>query len=63
MNTAREETMHYDARWHAQGLRWIASLLESAAAYLESTVHESHEHCTPPNCVEQVRLRAHLRGF
>ncbi len=63
MNTARENTMSYVARWHADGLRWIAGLLESAAIYLDSTVHETTEDHASLNCVEEVRLRAHLRGL
>ena len=55
--------MHFEATWHAQGLRWIASLLESAASHLESTAHESKDECIGPNSVESVRLRAHLRGL
>ncbi|MFZ3322742.1 MAG: hypothetical protein WA190_10250 [Usitatibacter sp.] len=55
--------MHFEAPWHAQGLRWIASLLESAAALLERSAHEVRDECTGPNCVEKVRLRAHLRGL
>ena len=50
-------------QWHAKGLRWLASLLQSAAAHLESTVHEAPGDCAPLNCVEEVRLRAHLRGL
>ena len=52
-----------DIQWHAQGLRWLAGLLESAAAYLESNVHEVTGDSAAPNCVERVRLRAHLRGL
>lgn len=55
--------MHYDTAWHAQGLRWIASILESAAAYLERTSREAKEDCLGPNRVEEVRLRVHLRGL
>ncbi len=55
--------MHFDAMWYAQGLRWIASLVESAAARIESRMHEAQNGCTGPNCVEEVRLRAHLRGL
>jgi hypothetical protein len=63
MNMTREHTMTYDGRWHAQGLRWVAGLLESAAEYLESTVHEAGDDAAALNCVEEVRLRAHLRGL
>jgi hypothetical protein len=52
-----------NARWHAGGLRWLASLLQSAAAYLESAAPEATGDCAPPNCVDSVRLRAHLRGL
>jgi hypothetical protein len=63
MMTAREDTMTYEVRWHAQGLRWLAGLLDSAATYLESNVHEVKYDCAAPNHVEEVRLRAHLRGL
>ncbi|HEX3061556.1 MAG TPA: hypothetical protein VHP55_02765 [Usitatibacter sp.] len=55
--------MHFEAAWHADGLRWIATILEDIADYLERPDHEaaasSHEH---PG-VEEARLRVHLRGF
>jgi hypothetical protein len=64
MNVLPEDIMHIDANaaWHAQGLRWIASLLETAAARIE-TAHETQDDCDGPNCVERIRLRAHLRGL
>ncbi|HEY2627564.1 MAG TPA: hypothetical protein VGI57_00480 [Usitatibacter sp.] len=52
-----------NTRWHAEGLKWLASLLQTAAAYLERTTHEVKDEYSSPNCVEQVRLRAHLRGL
>jgi hypothetical protein len=55
--------MHFDAQWYAQGLRWIASLVETAAARIESNMHEAQAECPGPNCVEETRLRAHLRGL
>lgn len=55
--------MHFEAAWHAQGLRWIAGLLESAASLLERTAHEATDACTDASCVDEVRLRAHLRGL
>jgi ketosteroid isomerase-like protein len=55
--------MHFHASWHAQGLRWIADLFESAARFLERTAHEGKEEIVEANCVEKVRLRAHLRGL
>jgi len=63
MNLHSENVMRFDATWHAQGLRWIASVLESAATRLEAAAHESQAGCEGPNCVEEVRLRAHLRGL
>jgi len=55
--------MHFDTQWYAQGLRWIANLVETAAARIESNLHETRDDCTGPNCVEKTRLRAHLRGL
>ena len=55
--------MHFEAAWHAQGLRWIAGLLEAVATNLERTAHETKDECVDPTCVDEVRLRAHLRGL
>lgn len=54
--------MHFEAAWHAQGLRWIAAVLEGLAAFLE---RKGHEPVAPQgdDWIEQARLRAHLRGF
>ena len=48
--------------WHAEGLRWIAGVLEDVAEYLERPDHEATP-CEEPDCVGQTRLRVHLRGF
>jgi len=56
--------MHFEASWHAQGLRWIASLLESLAEMLERPdVETPAAHRAPDYGVEQTRLRVHLRGL
>jgi hypothetical protein len=56
--------MHFEASWHAQGLRWIASLLERLAEVLErNPVEPSAAHRAPDYCVEQTRLRVHIRGL
>jgi len=55
--------MHFNAPWHAQGLHWIANLIETAARFLERTAHEAATDCSGPNSVEEVRLRVHLRGL
>lgn len=56
--------MHFEATWHAQGLRWIASLLESTAEVLEQTAAAER---LPANDsgdrVDEIRLRARLRGL
>ena len=55
--------MHFEAAWHAQGLRWIATVLEDVAAFLERTGHEPVAPQGEADWIEQARLRAHLRGF
>ena len=55
--------MHFHANWYAEGLRWIAGLMQSAATRLEENVHEAREDCAGPDCVEEIRLRVHLRGL
>jgi len=54
--------MHFEAAWHAEGLRWIATVLEDVADFLERPDHETAP-CHEPDCVGEARLRAHLRGF
>ena len=50
--------------WHAEGLRWIASILEDAAAALERNApHEALPSSDPASSVEESRVRVHLRGF
>ena len=61
--TMKEAIMHFNAPWHAEGLRWIAGLFESAADLLETTSHETDAGSDAGNSVEEIRLRAHLRGF
>ena len=55
--------MHFQAAWHAQGLRWIASILEGAAEFLERDEPEPLQCEEPQQCVAETRLRVHLRGF
>ncbi len=55
--------MHFEAAWHAEGLRWIASVLEDAAEFLETTGAEPLPRDDPHDTVDQARLRVHLRGF
>jgi len=55
--------MHFEASWNAQGLRWVASLLERLAEFLERPAVEP---ATPSNAserIEQTRLRVHVRGL
>ena len=55
--------MYPQTAWHAEGLRWIASLLEDAAQALErNNAHEALPDAEA-NSVEESRLRVHLRGF
>ena len=55
--------MRFEAAWHAEGLRWIASILEDAAEFLEREAPErlNREDCSDD--VAQTRLRVHLRGL
>jgi hypothetical protein len=55
--------MHFEPTWHAEGLRWIASVLEDAAEFLERESPEPGPSNEPPHSVEQTRLRVHLRAF
>jgi hypothetical protein len=55
--------MHFEPAWHAQGLRWIASLLETTADALERPTHESLPANDPEESIEEARLRVHLRGL
>ena len=55
--------MHFEAAWHAQGLRWIATVLEDVAVFLERTDHEPVAPQGEADPIEQARLRVHLRGF
>ena len=54
--------MYNETAWHAEGLRWIADVLEDVADFLERSDHETTP-CREPDCVGETRLRAHLRGF
>lgn len=55
--------MHFEAAWHAQGLRWIAAVLQDVAGFLERSGHEPAVTGREPDSVETTRLRVHLRGF
>ena len=55
--------MHFEAVWHAQGLRWMASILESTADALESAAHDAMPAHDPERDIEEMRLRQHLRGL
>ena len=48
-----------------QALRpaWITIAPRPEAANDPHGIHEAHDECAGPNCVEKVRLRAHLRGL
>ncbi|HXF79245.1 MAG TPA: hypothetical protein VN598_10315 [Usitatibacter sp.] len=55
--------MYPETAWHAEGLRWIANVLEDVAQFLERPDHEPAAPCHEADCVRDTRLRAHLRGF
>lgn len=55
--------MTTESAWHAEGLRWIAGILQDAAAFLEREPAEELPPEEPQHCVAQTRLRVHLRGF
>jgi len=55
--------MTAESAWHVEGLRWIASVLVDAAEFLEREGPEPLLANEPAHCVEQTRLRVHLRGF
>jgi hypothetical protein len=59
--------MHFNASWHASGLRWIGSLFNGVAEFLErredtvqpaSTREQSAE-----ECVDDMRQRLLTRSF
>ncbi|HSS27340.1 MAG TPA: hypothetical protein VLJ84_13240 [Usitatibacter sp.] len=54
--------MYSISAWHAEGLRWIADVLEDVADFLERPGHETPP-CAEADRVSEARLRAHLRGF
>jgi hypothetical protein len=57
--------------WHAEGLRWIASLILGAADYLERASAISDAPCEPippeltrpDTYLDDVRVRIHSRSF
>ena len=61
--------MYSTATWHASGLRWIASLFNGAAGYLEQRQRASRSAESSPHprfaedCVDNARVRIYLRGF
>jgi hypothetical protein len=63
--------MYPSASWHAEGLRWIASLILGAADYIERTSRDPQPPCEPlpPELVrpdeslDDVRSRIHSRYF
>ncbi|HST01909.1 MAG TPA: hypothetical protein VLJ84_09625 [Usitatibacter sp.] len=54
--------MYNETAWHAEGLRWIADVLEDLADFLERSGHETTP-CSEADRVSEARLRAYLRGF
>ena len=60
--------MHFETSWHAEGLRWIASLFLDAANFLERTAARPCEpgHAAPApadDFIDAVRTRIHSRYF
>jgi hypothetical protein len=55
--------MYNETAWHAEGLRWIAAVLEGVARFLKRPGHEAGATQELHECVDAARLRAHLRGF
>jgi hypothetical protein len=63
--------MYSRARWHAQGLLWIATLFRGAADYLESAGSAAASWEPPPprlarcgeDYLDDVRSRIHSRYF
>jgi hypothetical protein len=64
----KEETMHFESSWHAQGLRWIGSLFSGAADFLDRPSREAApaEHAAPhpaEDFIDDTRFRMHMRGL
>jgi hypothetical protein len=63
--------MYSHARWHAEGLRWIATLFRGAADYLERAGNAAASWESPPpqfarrgdDYLDDVRSRIHSRYF
>ena len=60
--------MHFESSWHAEGLRWIASIFLDAAAFLERSAARPCEpqHAAPvaaEQLIDDVRVRIHSRYF
>ena len=60
--------MHFETSWHADGLRWIASLFLGAADFLERSAvrpcEAQHTALLPADdLIDGVRLRIHSRYF
>jgi hypothetical protein len=62
--------MHYEASWHAEGLRWIGSLFYGAADFLDrapppTASHEQQQAPSRPaeDFIDDVRFRMHMRGL
>ncbi len=59
--------MHFETSWHADGLRWIASLFLGAADSLERAAarpcERRHTDLLPADPIDDVRGRIHSRYF
>ena len=60
--------MHFETSWSADGLRWIASLFQGAADYLERIdarpCERRHTDLLPPDDpADQIRARIHTRYY
>ena len=57
--------MHFETSWHAEGLRWIASLFLGAADFIERNdarpCERQHADLAPADAIEDVRGRIHSR--
>jgi hypothetical protein len=62
--------VYANTRWHADGLRWLGSLLLGAADYLERAPIDDAP-CEPlpahlaraDDCLDEVRARIHSRYY
>ncbi len=57
--------MHFETSWHADGLRWIASLFLGAANFLERNDARPCEGQLLPtvDAAEDIRARIHSRHY